>query len=96
MRNGDRVGAVRSFDHGTLKVFGFGEYVGEEIPPSNSIGYSRLMRSAQQKDRKVLLDDGHVIYGSECWLFDEVEVRKSLVKYEHIEYVDIDELRSKV
>ena len=95
MRNGDRVGAVKSFDHGTLKVFGFGEYIGEEIPPSDSLGYSKIMSSGQQKDRKILLDDGHIIYGSECWIFDELDVRKSLNKYEHVEYVDIEECRSK-
>ena len=71
MQNGDRVGAVKSFDHGTLKVFGFGEYIGEEIPPSSSIGYSKIMSSGQQKDHKILLDDGNVIYSSECWIFDE-------------------------
>jgi hypothetical protein len=93
MLNGDRVGAVKSFDHGTLKVFGFGEYVGEEVPPEEGIGYSKFLYEGQQKDHKILLDDGHVIYGSECWLFDELEVRKSMKEYDHVEYVDIDELR---
>ncbi len=95
MQNGDRVGAVKSFDHGTLKVFGFGEYIGEEVPPKNCIGYSKFLYEGQQKDRKILLDDGNIIYGSECWIFDEMEVRKSLREYEKIEYINIDELRSK-
>ena len=95
MLNGDRVGAIKGFDKDTLRVFGFGEFIGEEIPPSDSIGYSKIMYSGQQKDRKILLDNGNVIYGGECWLFDELEVRKSMKEYEHVEYVDIKEYRSK-
>lgn len=93
MLNGKRVGAIKSFDKDTLRVFGFGEYIGDEIPPANSIGYSRIMSSGNQKDRKILLDDGNVIYGGECWLFDELEVRKSLKEYEHVEYEDISDCR---
>lgn len=95
MRNGDRVGAVKSFDHSTLKIFGFGEYIGEEVPPKDSIGYGGFLNAGNQKDHKILLDDGNIIYNSECWVFDELEVRKSLKEYEKIEYMDIDELRSK-
>ena len=95
MLNGDRVGAVKGFDKDTLVVFGFGKYIGDEIPPSDSIGYSRILSSGNQKDRKILLDDGNIIYGSECWIFDEIEIRKSMKTYDHVEYVDIQEYRSK-
>ena len=95
MLKGKRVGAIKGFEKDTLEVFGFGEYIGDEIPPSYSIGYSRIMSSGNQKDRKILLDDGNIIYGSECWIFDESIARKSMKSYEHIEYVDISECRSK-
>lgn len=95
MRNGDRVGAVNCFDKNTLSLFGFGVYVCEEVPPEDGIRYSKIMSSGNQKDHKILLDDGNIIYGSECWLFDETEVRKSMKRYETVEYVDINICRCK-
>lgn len=95
MEKGCRVGAVMGGGNGIVMVFGFGEYVGDEIPTENAKGYAKFLRSGGLRNPKIVLDDGKIVWGSECWWGEEEEMKKLLKKYETVEYVDIDMMRNK-
>lgn len=71
---GDRVGAILSKDGDTVEFFGYGVYLGDEIPPHNVGG--RLLSGA--KNPKIRLDDGTIVWGLECWWGSEAEIKQFL------------------
>jgi hypothetical protein len=54
---GDRVFAIRNADDQTVYMFGRGVYQGRQ-PCARMDGYD---------NPKILLDDGNVVWGCECW-----------------------------
>jgi hypothetical protein len=69
---GKRVGAIQSADDKTVKLYGFGVYVGDEVPPDG------FAHDVGMKNPKIQLDDGGVVWGQECWWGDEEAVKKMI------------------
>ena len=67
---GIRVGAIQSKDEKTVHFYGYGVYVGDEIPPSG------FAHDIGMKNPKIQLDDGGVVWGQECWWGDEEAVKR--------------------
>lgn len=90
---GARVGALMSAKGNTVKLFGFGVYVGDEVPDEHAGGLGEMVRAAGVKNPKILLDNGKVVWGCECWWGPEATVKKKLANYQFVVEVDIDEAR---
>jgi hypothetical protein len=85
---GARVGAILSADDKEVQLLGYGVYVGDEVPPQGPFGatWEEFDKIASESGRpgyrptnpKIVLDDGSVVWGQECWWGDEERVRKSI------------------
>jgi hypothetical protein len=64
---GDRVGAILEADKETVHLLGYGVYEGEHLLPDCTI-----------KNPKILLDDGNVVWGYQCWWAAEDKVRERI------------------
>jgi hypothetical protein len=90
---GTRVGAISHGDGETIYIFGFGTYEGEEIPTSAAGWMAEALCEYGQTNPKIVLDNGKVVWGCECWWSSEEEVRKQLADRTVVE-VDVDESRA--
>lgn len=66
-----RVFAALDADDSRVRLLGFGNYVGDEVP-TGAVG--RLAQIAIRMNRpnpKIVLDSGKVVWGCECWWGDE-------------------------
>lgn len=63
-QKGDRVGAVASVQNNVAKLFGYGTYEGDEIPPPEIIGPFGPVTTTNPK---IKLDNGDIVWGCECW-----------------------------
>lgn len=70
---GDRVGAILSAKEGVVRFLGFGTYMGKEVPPENVGGFNIGLPNP-----KILLDNGEVVWGCECWWGPEEKVKKEI------------------
>lgn len=91
---GDRVGVMCGSDGKTVEFFGFGVYVGDEVPPATAGGFN-----FGRKNPKLQLDNGKVVWGCESWWGLEAEMKERLAYYVAkgmtIVDVDIDAIRAK-
>ncbi len=93
-RAGDRVGVMLGADSekNEIQFLGFGELLGNEVPPEEVGGYN-----FGAPPPKIQLDAGQVVWGSETWWGDEDSFRRKLKQWEDggwkIVTVDIDEAR---
>lgn len=94
---GDRVGALISATDGKVEFLGYGEYVGEEVPPPDSLGFGEILNDVDRENPKLELDNGETVYGCECWWGYEDKVKKRLEEYKDegmtVEEVSIEDLR---
>lgn len=51
----------------TIYLIGEGTYVGDEIPDSDAMGLAAIVREGGGTNPKIVLDDGQVVWGCECW-----------------------------
>lgn len=75
---GTRVGAVLSADANEVKFFGYGTYQGDQIPESEDVlimGFSA--KKAGLSTPALLLDNGDMVYGCECWWGPEEAVKET-------------------
>ena len=72
---GDRVGAIQSADEKQVHLFGYGTYQGEESPDEHAGGLCEIIREAGGTNPKIQLDDGHVVWGGECWWGPEQKIK---------------------
>jgi len=82
VKKGDRVGAVQKTDGDTIYMFGYGIYRGEEIPPSG------FCHDIGIKNPKILLDDGNIIWGQECWWGAEEEIKNQEASFKNTVIVE--------
>jgi len=79
--------------------FGFGEYLGMEIPDENAGGLCQIGRLLGKPNPKILLDSGKIIWGGECWWSEEAECIAEIAELENADFniinVDIDDIRKK-
>jgi len=71
---GQRVGAMRDADKDEVRMFGYGVYSGDEIPPVE------FMMSSKMTNPKITLDNGSVVWGYQCWWGDEESVKEAIGK----------------
>lgn len=91
MEIGDRVGAIRNADDTTVYLFGYGTYQGEEIPPKGTVGAFGIdLGEVGIRNPKILLDDGNVVWGCQCWWGPENKI-KALIGSRQVKYVAIYE-----
>lgn len=88
---GMRVGAVSHTSEDTIYIFGFGVYEGDHVPPKDAGGFNLGIPNPRIK-----LDDGKIVWGCECWWGDEEALKKSLEKYQKVEFIDIEEARKRL
>lgn len=69
-KKGERIGAICSAKNNKVIFFGYGTYQGDEIPPED-IGFG-------VPNPKIVLDNGQVIWGCQCWWGTEEQVKKQL------------------
>lgn len=91
---GDRVGAILSADAEEVHFLGYGIYAGEEVPPEGP-GFLGMLHTLGRSNPKIILDDGKVVWGCECWWGSEVDIRRSIGD-RRIIHADIEQERSDV
>jgi hypothetical protein len=64
-----RVGAIRDANETTVHMFGYGFYVGDELPPKE-------VMELTLPNPKIILDNGDVIWGCQCWWSNEAKVQE--------------------
>lgn len=90
-----RVFAILKSDEKTVYLFGFGHYVGHEVPPQNTPGHPGFMGVEGRENPKIVLDNGKVVWGCECW-WGAIKEYDRIAKGREVKEVDIDELRKAV
>ena len=96
--HGERVGVIHMADEAHIELYGYGTYKGEETPPKDLVEAGALFKHLGDKPNpKILLDNGKVIWGCECWFGYEDEVRRGIevvkARGKRIVEVDIEEIR---
>ena len=99
---GMRVGAVLSADDAEVQFLGYGVYQGDEKPPGDLVFLGGLMQDMYDQhpeferdhtNPKILLDNGDVVWGCECWGGPEDEIKKRLTDGRKIVEVRIGPIR---
>lgn len=88
MKAGGRVGAICSGNDTSVRLYGYGVYDGDEIPPKDVNPWLNFGRP----NPKITLDGGKVIWGCECWWGPEEKIKQSIGDRQVI-MVDIEEHR---
>lgn len=83
---GERVGVILSAqDKGGVKVvnfIGYGVYTGDEIPPKGMGVMGLDSNEMGRKNPRIDLDNGHTVWGCQCWWGDANEVKTRIEAYE--------------
>lgn len=70
----ERVIAVSHTDADSIYIFGRGTLVGREVPDESAVGaFADFLRHRNEKNPKILLDNGSVVWGCECWWGPEAD-----------------------
>jgi len=91
---GSRVGAINKAKDGVVEFFGFGIYVGDEIPVEAKGFLADGLKKHNQVNPKIQLDSGKVVYGCECWWCSERQAKELLASSKKTITVDIDDVRA--
>lgn len=83
-QKGDRVGAIisASSDTKTVKFAGYGIYKGDEIPPKGIEIMGMDLHDMGHTNPRIDLDNGHTIWGCQCWWGPEDVVKHHMEAYE--------------
>lgn len=81
---GERIGALLSGDSKSVKLIGFGIYAGDEVPPADAGGMAEALNECGVTSPKLILDDGQIVWGCECWWDTESEIRRHMEGHEII------------
>ena|SRR5882672_10575087 len=94
MNVGDRVGAILGSEAGVVSFLGFGVYAGREVPTATgSNSMTSDLAELKFSNPKILLDNGDVVWGCECWWGPEDKIRAEIAKYDRVETVRIGDFR---
>lgn len=80
---GTRVGAIRNANEETVYLYGYGTYVGDEIPP-----VEKRLFGLEIPNPKIVLDNGSVVWGRECWWGSEEQI-KEMIGNRKVEIVEV-------
>lgn len=86
-----RVGAIMDADGVEVRLFGFGIYDGDEVPPETIKMFGAPVR---HRNPKIVLDNGKVVWGCECWWAPEEKIKK-MIGNRIVKEVDIEEMRQR-
>jgi hypothetical protein len=82
---GDRVGAIKKSTPTEVFLFGFGVFTGLARPPVGPFGITAEELAGMEKkdgfqytNPRILLDNGRVVWGLECWWGSEAKVREMI------------------
>lgn len=96
---GERVAAVsHSGEDEYIHIFGFGVYQGDDIVGKEAVGpVSALARAMMHLTPRIALDDGSVVWGSECHILREEELQQMLSAdgVKGVKTRDLSEVRAK-
>jgi hypothetical protein len=90
LKVGERVGAIFAEDtqEKALLFFGFGSFVGEELPVKG-VGPRTIEALIAKTEVPVIKLDGsedEFVYGSECWWLKEVKAMAYVARYKQLGY----------
>lgn len=74
---GMRVGAVEKLDKYTVYIYGYGRYMGEDVPPRE---VSVFLHDNEIRVAKIMLDNGNVVWGCQCWWGAESMIKRTVGK----------------
>ena len=95
VRPGDRVGCFLSVAHGRGLFLGFGTYVGEEVPPNEGLSsLTGYLSGLRQANPKLVLDNGDVVWGCECWWGPEEEIKAERAGLSEVRDITIADARA--
>lgn len=96
---GARVGAILKADEEAVHLLGYGVYDGRFEAPTGPFGMSWEEYDKAQRDHgieprrptnpRITLDDGHVVWGQQCWWGPEDQV-KAAIGDRKVIIVDLD------
>lgn len=75
---GGRVGAIESATEEEVRFYGFGVYVGDEVPPPGVGLWGVDYHELQHTNPRIDLDDGGTVWGCQCWWGSEERVRREI------------------
>ena len=88
-----RICAVLKADDKDVYLIGYGSYVGDEIPDNNTVGpMAEILKQAKIKNPKLVMDDGSIVWGCECW-WGDVDVANEFMGKRNIVHVDMQKER---
>ena len=90
---GDRVGAILGSDGVTVSFLGYGVYEADEVPHAAVGLIAGSLIETNQRNPKIVLDSGKVVWGCECWWGPEGEIGKRLDRWRELrgcEIIDVD------
>lgn len=90
-KTGGRVFAMSHVEGDVAYIYGFGVYVGDEIPPEGISLMGIDLHTLGHRNPKIRLDNGQIVWGCESWWGAE----DKFPHYKQIERVDIHEARMK-
>jgi hypothetical protein len=94
MKKGTRVGAILSAKGDTIHLFGYGVYVGDEIPPDEGgSSMTTMLHEDGMTNPKIVLDGGDVVWGCECWWGPEAEIQREVSKHKNVVQARVAEAR---
>jgi len=68
MKEENNIITVQDADDKEVRIFGYGKYVGDEIPPKDTTGAFGLdLHKMGVKNPKIVLEDGSIVWGCQCW-----------------------------
>lgn len=72
-----RVGAILSANEEEVQLLGYGEYVGDEVPPASDDPESlmTMLNQLNVPNPKIVLDNGNVVWGCECYWGSEDKIK---------------------
>lgn len=90
---GIRVGAILSSDAESVQFLGWGTYLGNFVPEDGGVAlFGELLMKFDIANPKILLDNGDVVWGFECWWGPEEKIRK-MIGSRRVESVSINNFR---
>jgi hypothetical protein len=97
----DRIGAYHKMYHDDkgyatkVEFFGYGHYLGEEIPPPGITFMGMELHKFGDETPKLQLDNGDIIWGCECVWATEEQMQRDVAGIE-LEIVSIHDVRGKI
>ncbi len=83
MKPGERVGAIigTEFVEKIVKFAGYGVYKGDEVPPKGIKFVGMDLNELNYINPKIELDNGHIIWGCQCWWGAEKKIEDNMKAY---------------